>query len=134
MSLCQGRETPARGRASLTHVRRSPVRMDAVLRWPGNFLHFLFLLLVLLVCGLIYGIARLGILLFVWGPRRTRAVGTLRGWVLRQGMSSLGATFIKLGQVMSTRPDLFAPEVIKQLRSLQDRIPPFSVRKLKQII
>jgi len=108
--------------------------MDAVLRWPGNFIHFVFLLLVLLLCGLIYGVARLGIFLFVWGPQRTRSVGTLRGWVLRQGMSSLGATFIKLGQVMSTRPDLFAPEVINQLRSLQDKIPPYNVRKVKQII
>ena len=105
-----------------------------MLRWPGNFIHFLFLLLVLILCGLMYGLARLGILLFVWGPRRKRAVGTLRGWVLRQGMSSLGATFIKLGQVMSTRPDLFAPGVIDQLRSLQDKIPPYNVRKLKQII
>jgi ubiquinone biosynthesis protein len=49
-------------------------------------------------------------------------------------MSTLGATFIKLGQVMSTRPDLFAPEVIEQLRSLQDRIPPFSFRKVKATI
>ena len=105
-----------------------------MLRWPGNFIHFLFLLVVVLVCGLVYGIARLGIALFVWGPRRSRAVGTLRGWMLKQTMSTLGATFIKLGQVMSTRPDLFAPEIIEQLRSLQDRIPPFSFRKIAQTI
>jgi len=105
-----------------------------VLRWPGNFLHFLFLLVVVLLCGLLYGLARLGIALFVWGPRRQPAVRTLRGWILRQGMSSLGATFIKLGQVMSTRPDLFPPEVIEQLRSLQDKIPPFGVRKVRRII
>jgi hypothetical protein len=105
-----------------------------VLRWPGNALHFLFLVVVVLLCGLIYGIARLGIALFVWGPRRGPAVGTLRGWMLKQAMSTLGATFIKLGQVMSTRPDLFAPEVIEQLRSLQDRIPPFAYRKVKRVI
>ncbi|HUS29181.1 MAG TPA: AarF/UbiB family protein [Kofleriaceae bacterium] len=105
-----------------------------MLRWPGNILHFFFLLLVLLLAGFMYGIARLGIFLFVWGPRRTTAVGTLRGWILKQSMSSLGATFIKLGQVMSTRPDLFAPEVIEQLRSLQDRIPPFAFRKVKAVI
>ena len=105
-----------------------------MLRWPGNFLHFLFLVVVVILCALLYGLARLGIALFVWGPRRQSSVRTLGGWTLRQGMSSLGATFIKLGQVMSTRPDLFPPEVIDQLRSLQDRIPPFSVTKVKRII
>jgi len=105
-----------------------------VLRWPGNVVHFLFLVIVLLLCGIVYGLARLGIAMFVWGKRREPAVGTLNGYMLKQTMSTLGATFIKLGQVMSTRPDLFAPEVIEQLRSLQDRIPPFGFRKVKRTI
>jgi ubiquinone biosynthesis protein len=105
-----------------------------VLRWPGNFLHFFWLLIVLVLCGLMYGIARLGIALFVWGPRRQRATDTLRGFMLRQGMTTLGATFIKLGQVMSSRPDLFAPEIIDQLRLLQDRLPPFAFRRVKATI
>jgi ubiquinone biosynthesis protein len=105
-----------------------------VLRWPGNFLHFLWLLIVLVVCGVAYGLGRLGIALFVWGARRQRALDSFRGWMLRQGMTTLGATFIKLGQVMSTRPDLFAPEVIAQLRSLQDKIPPFSFAKVRRIV
>jgi ubiquinone biosynthesis protein len=105
-----------------------------VLRWPGNFVHSLFLLIVLLVAGILYGLARLGIALFVWGPRRTRAVAALDGRMLRQTMSSLGATFIKLGQVMSTRPDLFPPEIIDQLRHLQDRLPPFSFRRVRRVI
>jgi len=106
----------------------------AVLRWPGNFLHFLWLVIVVIVCGVLYGLARLGIALFIWGARRERALGALRGWMLRQAMTSLGATFIKLGQVMSTRPDLFAPEIISQLRHLQDRLPPFSYRKIRTTI
>jgi ubiquinone biosynthesis protein len=105
-----------------------------VLRWPGNVLHFIYLVVVLLLCGIFYGLAWLGITLFMWGARRGRAIGTLRGYLLKQAMSTLGATFIKLGQVMSTRPDLFAPEVIDQLRSLQDRIPPFSFRKVQSTI
>lgn len=104
-----------------------------VLRWPGNFIHFLFLLLVVLTCGLVYLFGRIGTL-FMFGPRRARAVATLRGWTLRQGMTALGATFIKLGQVMSTRPDLFAPEIIDQLRRLQDRLPPFAYRRVVKII
>jgi len=105
-----------------------------VLRWPGNVLHFLWLVLVVIACGLLYGLARLGIFLFVWGPRRQRALAHLRGWILRQSMTALGASFIKLGQVMSTRPDLFEPEIIAQLRRLQDKLPPFGFGKVKATI
>jgi len=105
-----------------------------VLRWPGNVLHFLWLVLVVIACGLLYGLGRLGIFLFVWGPRRQRALAHLRGWILRQSMTALGASFIKLGQVMSTRPDLFEPEIIAQLRRLQDKLPPFGFGKVKATI
>ncbi len=57
--------------------------------------------------------------------RRRAAVARLRGRILRAAMAGLGATFIKLGQVMSTRPDLLAPETIDELRKLQDKLPPF---------
>lgn len=105
-----------------------------VLRWPGNLLHFFWLLIVVVVCGVMYGLGRLGIFLFVWGKRRGRALAHLRGWMLRQSMTSLGATFIKLGQVMSTRPDLFEPEIINQLRRLQDKLPPFGFSRVKATI
>jgi ubiquinone biosynthesis protein len=101
-----------------------------VLRWPGNLLHFLWLVIVVVASGVMYGVVRLAILLFVWGAHRPTALATLRGWMLRQTMTALGATFIKLGQVMSTRPDLFAPQIIAQLRRLQDRLPPFSFRRV----
>lgn len=110
------------------------MRRCGVLRWPGNFVHFLFLVVVVVLAALAYGVARLGILLFVWGPRRARAVAHLRGYLLRQTMATLGATFIKMGQVMSTRPDLFPPEVIDQLRHLQDRLPPFSFRRVRRAV
>jgi ubiquinone biosynthesis protein len=99
-----------------------------VLRWPGNVLHFLWLLLVLIVVGVVYFIGWLGTLF------RPRARAKLRGWVLRVAMTTLGATFIKMGQVMSTRPDLFAPEIISELRKLQDRLPPFSFGKVKKTV
>jgi len=38
----------------------------------------------------------------------------------------LGATFIKIGQILSTRPDLFPPVFLAPLVELQDRVPPFS--------
>jgi ubiquinone biosynthesis protein len=106
----------------------------AVLRWPGNLVHFLWLVLVVTVCGVMYGALRLAIFLLVWGPRRTSSVAALRGLVLRWAMTALGATFIKLGQVMSTRPDLFEPEVIAQLRRLQDRLPPFPFRRVRATV
>ncbi|HEU0032786.1 MAG TPA: AarF/UbiB family protein [Kofleriaceae bacterium] len=87
-----------------------------------------------MLAGLMYGLARLAIALFVWGPRRPRVLASLRGWMLRQTMTTLGATFIKLGQVMSTRPDLFEPEIIDQLRRLQDKLPPFSFRKVQATV
>lgn len=54
-----------------------------------------------------------------------KRVARLRGRVLRWAMETLGATFIKLGQVMSTRPDLFAHEMITELKMLQDKLPAF---------
>ncbi|KAB2910866.1 MAG: AarF/ABC1/UbiB kinase family protein [Kofleriaceae bacterium] len=108
--------------------------MRGLLRWPGNVVHFLHLFLVLVLGGVAYLFGRLGTLLIFPGARRARAVGRLRGWLLVQGMTSLGATFIKMGQVMSTRPDLFSPEVIARLRHLQDRLPPFSFAKVKRVV
>jgi ubiquinone biosynthesis protein len=92
------------------------------------------LVLVATLCGLMYGVVRLAIAALIWGPRRARSLAALRGFVLRQAMTTLGATFIKLGQVMSTRPDLFAPEIIDQLRRLQDRLPPFAFRKVRATV
>ncbi|MCX5742873.1 MAG: AarF/UbiB family protein [Proteobacteria bacterium] len=103
------------------------------MRFLGNALHLIWLGLVVLVLGLVYMFGRLGTL-FLWGARKRRAIGTLRGWTLRQGMTTLGATFIKLGQVMSTRPDLFAPEVIAQLRGLQDKLPAFGYAHVERTI
>lgn len=45
---------------------------------------------------------------------------------LRHTLERLGPTFVKLGQVASTRPDLFAEPVIEELRKLQDDVAPFA--------
>lgn len=74
-----------------------------------------------------YAVLRLGVLVTadddVVGIRQREH---LRGRLLRETLEGLGATFIKLGQVMSTRPDLFSPPIIEELEALQDDLPVFA--------
>jgi ubiquinone biosynthesis protein len=53
---------------------------------------------------------------------------------LRMSLEELGPTFIKLGQIMSTRPDLLPIHIIHELEKLQDAVTPFSVNEVKETI
>lgn len=47
------------------------------------------------------------------------------GMLLKETMLNLGPTFIKIGQSLSTRPDIIGSEISKALSGLHDQIPPF---------
>ncbi|WP_417158784.1 ABC1 kinase family protein [Spirulina subsalsa] len=54
-------------------------------------------------------------------------------WV-RESFLELGPTFIKVGQLFSTRGDLFPIEYVSELTKLQDRVPAFSFERVTSII
>ena len=51
-----------------------------------------------------------------------------------RALTSLGPAYIKFGQILSTRPDVVGDNLAKQLRVLQDRLPPFSSEIAKKTI
>lgn len=54
-------------------------------------------------------------------------------WI-RENFLELGPTFIKLGQLFSTRADLFPIEYVEELSKLQDRVPAFSYDQIEEIV
>ncbi len=83
---------------------------------------------------LAYAFRRVGTFLIADPKQRLARLSVIQGEMLRSGMSHLGACFVKLGQVMSSRPDLFEPELIDELRKLQDKLPAFSFAIVRQTI
>src|SRR2546426_10139453 len=58
----------------------------------------------------------------------------IRARRLRDALDELGPTFAKLGQILSTRPDLLPPEFIIELSSLQDDVAPLTEAEVVQVM
>src|SRR5204863_5461491 len=68
------------------------------------------------------------------GPRLDDGQPSQRGQRLREMLDELGPTFVKFGQLLSTRPDILPPDVVLELRALQDAVTPFSYAEAEQVI
>ena len=53
---------------------------------------------------------------------------------IRLMLEELGPTFVKLGQVLATRPDLIPMSLTEELRKLQDNVPPFGAEKAREVL
>ncbi|MFZ1104665.1 MAG: 2-polyprenylphenol 6-hydroxylase [Hyphomicrobiaceae bacterium] len=65
-----------------------------------------------------------------WPFRATQSKGSR----IAAALASLGPSYIKLGQFLATRADLIGPKLAGDLRSLQDRLPPFPMKEARRTI
>jgi len=68
----------------------------------------------------------------VFGART--ANGDVPGVRLAKALESLGPAYIKLGQILATRPDIVGDDVARALETLQDRLPPFATEEARKTI
>ncbi len=66
--------------------------------------------------------------------RREHVERSSRAERVRMAFEELGPTYIKLGQILSTRPDLVPVDFVNELAKLQDEVPPFEFEDAKRIV
>jgi ubiquinone biosynthesis protein len=57
-----------------------------------------------------------------------------RGRRLREMLDELGPTFVKFGQLLSTRPDVVPPDIVAELRGLQDSARPVGFNDMRDVL
>ncbi|MDX6423644.1 MAG: ubiquinone biosynthesis protein [Gaiellaceae bacterium] len=74
--------------------------------------------------------------LLPWGerPPPEPEERSARGVRLRELLDELGPTFVKFGQLLSTRPDVVPPDIIAELRGLQDDVRPVPFAAVRQVV
>ncbi len=101
--------------------------LRAYRRFPVVIYRFLPLILA-------YARDRKRFILFGSGREVTREMRVQRAEVLLETLLTLGPTFIKLGQILSTRPDVLPSAYIEVLSSLQDDVPPAPWDESKRVL
>jgi ubiquinone biosynthesis protein len=76
-------------------------------------------------------IARAGLGSLVGGSDKAATAQQSTAVRLRLVLQDLGPSFVKLGQIVSTRPDLVPGDVIAELKKLQDNVPPLPFAQLR---
>lgn len=83
-------------------------------------------------------VKELGLLRFIPFPRLPEGEkdshSRTTGERIRLFLQELGPTFVKLGQIASTRPDLIPAEILAELSKLQDKVPPFPFADVKKLL
>jgi len=73
--------------------------------------------------------------LFPWiGRDGSAAAPSDRGRRLREMLDELGPTFVKFGQLLSTRPDIVPPDIVLELQKLQDDVRPIPFADVERVI
>src|ERR671911_2649071 len=67
-------------------------------------------------------------------PAAPAGMGSERGRHLREMLDELGPTFVKFGQLLSTRPDVVPPDIVIELRGLQDDVKPFPFEQVRTMV
>ncbi|HEU4971679.1 MAG TPA: AarF/UbiB family protein [Gaiellaceae bacterium] len=62
------------------------------------------------------------------------ATASDRGRRLRSMLDELGPTFVKFGQLLSTRPDVVPPDIVAELRGLQDDASPIPFEQVRDVV
>jgi ubiquinone biosynthesis protein len=68
------------------------------------------------------------------GVSAEHGASSARGQHLREVLDELGPTFVKFGQLLSTRPDVVPPDIVVELRGLQDDVRPFPFEQAERVI
>ena len=72
--------------------------------------------------------------LFPWIGRDGAEMPSDRGRRLREMLDELGPTFVKFGQLLSTRPDIVPPDIVVELQKLQDDVRPIPFEDVRRVI